>query len=349
MTAGGRRNATITQVALKAGVARSTVSRTFSNPERLSAETVARVLAVAQELGYTPNPVAQALSTGRSRNIALIVPDIANPFFPPLIRAAQRKAQEYDYHVFLGDTDEDPKREDDLVGRFAQQVSGLILASSRLSEDRIREHARRRPLVLINQDLPGMLRVLINSGAGVAEAVHHLAGLGHRHIVYVSGPSVSWSNRRRRAAVRQAAKDAGVEVSAVPAHKPTYEAGRAATRQVLATGATAALAFDDVLAQGILAGLAAAGVSVPAEFSVIGCDDVLAATTHPPLTTVSNRCVEAAEIAVSLLMEPLSTHAAHDVRHVLETHLVVRQTTAPPQAGAAASSRRPQRSVKPVA
>jgi len=184
--------------------------------------------------------------------------------------------------------------------------------------------------VLINQDVPEMLRVLINSGAGVGEAVEHLAGLGHRHVVYVGGPASSWANRQRRSALRQAAKSAGIQVSAVPAAKPSHETGRAAVPQILATGATAALAFDDLLAQGILAGLADAGVQVPRQFSVVGCDDVLGATTHPPLTTVSNRCVEVAEIAVSLLMDALGNNGTSDVRHILETHLVLRDTTAPP-------------------
>ncbi|HTV70883.1 MAG TPA: LacI family DNA-binding transcriptional regulator [Rhizobiaceae bacterium] len=330
MTGSGRRRATISQVAEEANVARSTVSRAFTQPERLSDETVKHVLEVANRLGYTPNPVAQALSTGQSKNIALIVPDVANPFFPPLIQAAQRKAEEYDYCVFLGDSDEQPERENQLVERFTHQVAGLILVSSRLSEAQVREHARRRPLVLVNQDFPEMLRVLINSGAGVAQAVEHLAELGHRHIVYLSGPATSWANRQRRTALRQAAKHHGIEVSAVAAHKPTHEAGRGSAHQILATGATAAFAFDDLLAQGLLAGLADAGISVPRQFSVIGCDDVLGATTYPPLTTVSNRCVEVAEIAVSLLMDALRTRAASDVRHVLDTHLVIRGTTAAP-------------------
>lgn len=333
MKGSGRGRATITQVAAEAGVARSTVSRAFSKPERLSPETVARVREVAKRLGYTPNPVAQALSTGRTKNIALIVPDVANPFFPPLIRAAQRKAEEHDYCIFLGDSDEKPEREDQLVERFTHQVAGLILVSSRLSEQRIREHSRRRPVVLINQDVPEMLRVIINSGAGVAEAVRHLAALGHRHIVYVSGPSTSWANRQRRTALRQAAKAHGVQVSAVSAHKSTHEIGRAATAQVLAGGATAAFAFDDLLAQGMLAGLADVGVQVPRQFSVIGCDDVLGATTYPPLTTVSNRCIEAGEIAVSLLIDALRHRAGSDVRHVLDTHLVIRETTGAPGAG----------------
>jgi LacI family transcriptional regulator len=340
VSAGGRRRATISQVAEEAGVARSTVSRAFTRPERLSPDTVERVLAVAERLGYTPNPVAQALSTGQSRNIGLIVPDVANPFFPPLIRAAQRKAEDYDYCIFLGDSDEKPEREDKLVDRFTHQVAGLILVSSRLSEARIREHARRRPLVLINQDVPEMLRVLINSGAGVAQAIRHLAELGHRHVVYVSGPTTSWANRQRRSALRQAARQHGMEVSAVSAHKSTHETGRAAVGAILATGATAAFAFDDLLAQGVLAGLHDAGISVPGQFSVIGCDDVLGATTYPPLTTVSNRCIEVAEIAVTLLMDALKSRASSDVRHVLDTHLVIRETTAPPASAGPRSSRR---------
>jgi LacI family transcriptional regulator len=322
---------TISQVAARAGVARSTVSRAFSRPELLSEETVKHVMEVARLLGYTPNPVARALSTGRHGNIAVIVPDVANPFFPPLIRAAQRRAEEHDYCTFLGDSDEKPDREDKMVTRFASQVEGILLVSSRLPDAKIQAHARRRPIVLINRDVPGMLRVLIDTGAGVRAAVSHLASLGHRHIVYVSGPAVSWSNKHRRVALRRAAKEHDIVVSAVNAYKSTHDVGRNAVGAILATGATAAFAFDDLLAQGVLAGLADRGIQVPRQFSVVGCDDVLGATTHPPLTTVSNRCVEAGEIAVSLLMDSLRNSAIQEVRHVLDTHLVVRETTAPPE------------------
>lgn len=327
---GSRRKATIGQVAREAGVARSTVSRAFSKPERLSEETVRHVLAVAEQLGYKPNPVAQALSTGASKNIALIVPDIANPFFPPLIRAAQRKAEEHGYCIFLGDSGEMPERESELVERFTNQVAGIILVSPRLSKEQIVAYAARHPIVLVNQDIPGMLRVLIDSGVGVEEAVRHLSDLGHEHIVYLSGPASSWANKRRKTVFKQVAKELGLVVSAVSAQKPTHEAGRTSVSQVLSTGATAAFAFDDLLAQGLLAGLADAGIKVPDEFSVIGCDDVLGATTYPPLTTVSNRCVEVAEIAVSLLIGTLKADASSDVRHMLDTHLVIRNTTAVP-------------------
>jgi LacI family transcriptional regulator len=324
----GRKDAiTISQVAAAAGVARSSVSRAFTRPEMLGAETVLRIKAAADKLGYVPNHTARALSTGRHGNVALIVPDVANPFFPPLIRAAQMEADRSDFCVFLGNSDEDPKQEDKLLSRFAGQVEGLVLCSSRLTDDRIRAHAALRPLVLINRDVEGIPRILIDSGTGVSQAVAHLAELGHRKIVYVSGPSTSWSNKQRRAAVRKAASRLGLAVEVIAASVPSYEAGRQVVASVIASGATAAIAFDDLTAQGILAGLADRQIAVPEAFSVVGCDDVLGAATYPSLTTVSNRSTEAGKAALSLLIEMLNSSAIRDVRYVLETHLVIRNTT----------------------
>jgi LacI family transcriptional regulator len=320
---------TIDQVAAAADVNRSTVSRAFTRPEMLSAETVQRVLDAAQRLGYAPNHTARALSTGRHRNVALIVPDVANPYFPPLIRAVQREMDRLDFCLFLGNTDEDPKQEDKLVGRFAGQVAGMILASTRLPEARIRVHAAMRPVVLINRDIAGIPRVLIDSGTGVEEAVMHLGGLGHKVIAYVSGPATSWSNRQRLNAVRRAADKLKIKHVTVAAAVPSFDAGRAAAKQVLRTGATAAIAFDDVTAHGLLAGLADEGIKVPKRFAVVGCDDVLVAVTQPALTTVSNRSTEAGHAAVSLLTDMLQSPAIRDVRYVLETHLVIRDTTRP--------------------
>jgi LacI family transcriptional regulator len=318
---------TISQVAAAAGVARSSVSRAYTRPEMLSAETVRRIFAAADQLGYVPNHTARALSTGRHGNLALIVPDVANPFFPPLIRAAQIEADKFDYCVFLGNSDENPQQEDKLIGRFTGQVEGFVLASSRLSDEQILFHAARRPMVLINRDVEGIPRVLIDSGTGVAEAVEHLASLGHRRIVYVGGPHGSWSNKQRRSAVRRAARELGLEVVVISNEFAAFEAGRKITAQVLATGATAAIAFDDLTAQGMLAELADRGVKVPSAFAVVGCDDVLGAATYPPLTTVSNRSVEAGKAALSLLIDMLQTSAIRDVRYVLKTSLVIRKTT----------------------
>ncbi|MCR4264555.1 LacI family DNA-binding transcriptional regulator [Nitratireductor sp. ZSWI3] len=327
MAAERRGGVTISQVAEAAGVARSSVSRAYTRPHMLSPETVERIKMAAERLGYVPNHTARALSTGRHGNVALIVPDVANPFFPPMIRAAQVEADRSDFCVFLGNSDEDPEKEDKLLGRFAGQVEGIILASPRLSDERIVAHAALRPLVLINRNVEGIPRVLIDSGTGIGEATAHLAELGHRNIVYVSGPSTSWSNKQRRAAVRKAAGERGLDLSFVSASVPSFEAGLQAVDAILAKGASAAIAFDDVTAQGILAGLAARGIGVPKDFSVVGCDDALGPLTVPALTTVSSRSVEAGKLAVSLLMEMLQSQALRDASYVLETHLIVRGTT----------------------
>jgi LacI family transcriptional regulator len=319
---------TISQVAEAAGVSRATVSRAFTRPDMLSAKTVRRVIAIAKKIGYVPNHTARALSTGRNSNFALVVPDVANPFFPPLIRAAQLEAEKLDFCVFLGNSDENPAQEEKLVSRFSTQVEGFILASSRLSDERIRFQATRRPLVLVNRDVKGIPRVLMDSGAGVGEAVDHLAALGHKRIAYISGPKSSWSNAQRRAAVQRRAKIHALQVLNLPAQIASFQTGYASAAAILDHGATAAVAFDDLMAQGALAGLAARGISVPRDFSIVGCDDVLGAMTHPPLSSVSNACAEAGRVAVSLLMEMLRSRVVRDVRCVLSTSLVIRNTTA---------------------
>jgi DNA-binding LacI/PurR family transcriptional regulator len=321
---------TITEVASAAGVSRATVSRTFSRPELLTLETTERVRAAAARLGYAPNQVARALSTGRSGNIALIVPDIANPFFPPLIRAAQARADDAGYAVFLGDSDEKPEREDILLTKIAAQVDGIILASPRLDEQRVRAHAARRTLVLINRDIKGLPRILMDVGSGITQAMTHLADLGHRHIAYVGGPPASWANQKRHSAAGEAAERLGLTVIAIAAADPTYRGGQMAATELLKTNVTAILAFDDLVAQGIMAGLADEGLQVPRDMSVVGFDDVLAATAYPPLTTVAAHCAEVGARAVDLLVEILQSGRSQAERIVIPTELVIRATTARP-------------------
>lgn len=321
---------TMADVAKAAGVNKSTVSRAFTQPERLGPETVERITRIAQELGYVPNHTARALSTGRHGNLALLVSDVANPFFPPLIRAAQMEADTADFCVFLGNSDEDARQEDKLIDRFMTQVEGLLLVASRLSAERIQAHAKRRPLALINRDVSGIPRVLIDSTTGVRDAVSHLAELGHKRIAYVSGPQSSWANQQRRNALRVAARKHEIEVEVIGPTVPSYETGRAVVPQLVAANVTAAIAFDDLTAQGIMTGMAERGIEIPRQFSLVGCDDVLGAATYPSLTTVSNRSDEAGHAGVRLLLDIMDGRMAGDTRLVLDTHLVIRQTTAAP-------------------
>jgi LacI family transcriptional regulator len=331
---GRRKLPTIKVVAAAAGVSTSTVSRVFSRPHLLKESTVAHVTDVATRLGYVPHHAARALSTGRLGMVAVVVPDIANPFFPPVIRAAQARASAGGASTVLGDTDEDPAKELDLLVKLQQRTDGVVLVSSRLPEDVVRERGRQGPLVLVNRDVPGVPRVLVDSAPGMREAVDHLAALGHRHLAYVSGPTTSWSDEQRRRAVEERAAALGLAVSVLRAHRPDHEEGRAAAGEVLDAGASAVIAFDDALAQGVLAGLAERGVAVPREVSVVGCDDILAATTYPPLTTVRGRGAEAGRLAVELLLELVEDpDAERDHRRLLPSSLTCRATTAVPPAG----------------
>ncbi|MDQ0394489.1 LacI family DNA-binding transcriptional regulator [Labrys monachus] len=313
-------------------MSRATVSRAFGQPHLLSRDTVELVLGVARRLGYVPNHTARALSTGRAGNIALVVPDITNSFFAALMRGAQAKARDEGYATFLGDSDEMPDVEDMLLTKLAAQVDGFILVSSRLSEESILEHAKRRPFVLINRDVAQLPHLLIDTGPSYAQAVEHLAGLGHRSLAYVAGPTLSWSNRERHAAVEATARRLGIGLVRIETSRPSFEAGQACAGELIAAGVTAALAFDDVMAQGIMAGLAGRGLAVPRDFSLVGCDGVLATTTYPPLTSVETHCFAAGTQAVALLFEVLRGAAPPHAGLRLPTELIIRQTTAPPGA-----------------
>jgi LacI family transcriptional regulator len=318
---------TIGDIAEVSGVSRSTVSRAFSRPELLNPETVSRVRNAAARLGYVANHAARTLSTGKSGNIAIVVPDIANPFFPPLMRRVQTLADKAGYAVFIGDSDEFAEREANLTQRLSPQVEGFILASPRLDEGRIRELNETHPVVLVNRDVEGLACVLIDPRGGMDEAIVHLYRLGHRRVLYLAGPQASWSDQQRRAALLDAAARVGVQAEVLELGRPTADAGRDAVGRILASGATATIAFDDVVAQGVLAGMAVRGVDVPRDISVIGCDDTLASGTNPALTTISAASEAAGEAAVDQLIGMLVAGRNTGARVIIDTHLVVRVTT----------------------
>ncbi len=320
---------TISDVAKAVGVSRATVSRAFSRPQLLSDETVKRVRAAATRLGYVPNLIARALSTGRQGNIAIVVPDISNPFFPPLIRAAQTIADAAGFSVFLANSDEDATREQVLADRLVMQVEGFVMASSRMPDVKLKELALRQPVVLINRDTTALPRVLIDTNGGIDAAVAHLVELQHRCLVYVSGPAASWANQQRRLAMKRASARHKVKIEWIAATHATFSAGKEMAPAVLRLDATAAVTFDDSVAHGLLAGLAEQGITVPRDFSVIGCDDVLGASTHPALTSISTRCVDAGKIAMDMLVSIVRTGIRSDIRCVLDTNLVMRATTGP--------------------
>ncbi|TNY36177.1 LacI family DNA-binding transcriptional regulator [Thermomonospora catenispora] len=314
---------TIRDVAKASGVHVSTVSRTFSAPHLVNAETRSRVLAVAERLGYRPNRAARSLTTGRTGNIGLIVADLADPFFPPLIKAAQAAARRQDYHLFVADTDENPAEEEELILAFSKQVDGIVLCSPRLPNKALEKLAKRVPFVLVNRRIRGLTTVVMDVAQGARAAMAHLMGLGHRRIAVVTGPSGSWTGGEIRKAVTET-PDADTVV--IGPHRPTEEGGSAVAARVAESGVTGVLAYNDLVAIGLIEGLAGLGVSVPGDISVIGFDDSVTGRLYRPrLTTVAMPAGDAGRMAVDLLVQSMSAST------VLETHLVVRESTAPPK------------------
>ncbi|MFF4617368.1 LacI family DNA-binding transcriptional regulator [Nonomuraea jabiensis] len=313
--------ATIKDVARACGVHVSTVSRTFSAPHLVNPATRSRVLAAADDLGYRPNRAARALTTGRTFNMGLIVADIANPFFPPLIKAAQSHARGRDYHVFVADTDEDPRVEEELIRTFTKQVDGVLLCSPRLSNKMIERLAEDVPFVVINRRIRGMPAVLMNVAQGAKLALEHLVGLGHRRIALVSGPIGSWTSNEMQGA---AAEAPGLDLVFFGPNQPTESGGLAVAADVAACGATAVLAYNDLVALGLIEGLSEMGIGVPDQISVIGFDDILPGRLNrPKLTTVAMPAVAAGRMAVDLLLQS----GGEGATVTLDTALIVREST----------------------
>ncbi|MFG6190889.1 LacI family DNA-binding transcriptional regulator [Nonomuraea sp. JJY05] len=313
--------ATIKDVARACGVHVSTVSRTFSAPHLVNPATRSRVLAAADDLGYRPNRAARALTTGRTFNMGLIVADIANPFFPPLIKAAQAQARGRDYHVFVADTDEDPRVEEELIRTFTKQVDGVLLCSPRLSNKMIERLAEDVPFVVVNRRIRGMPAVLMNVAQGAKLALEHLVALGHRRIALVSGPIGSWTSNEMQGA---AAEAPGLDLVFFGPNQPTESGGLAVAADVAACGATAVLAYNDLVALGLIEGLSEMGIGVPDQISVIGFDDILPGRLNrPKLTTVAMPAVAAGRMAVDLLLQS----GGEGATVTLDTTLIVREST----------------------
>ena len=333
---------TIYEVASRAGVSPSTVSRAFTVPDLVRGPTLQRVLEAARELDYHPNKAARALITGKTGNIGVVVPDISNPFFAAMLKGASGRARESGHVLFLADTEEDTALEESLVTAMAKQVDGLVLCSPRLGEDRLRELLEDLPAVLVNRTDRATPSVVMDSADGARQAVEHLVALGHTRLAYLSGPESSWSNAERRADLRVAVEQAGVELVELGPFAPRFASGLQAADLVLADGATAVLAYNDLMALGVLARLAARGVRVPQEVSVVGCDDIaMAEMATPALTTIAMPTETAGRAAIDLLLRRLQSGAPSDLgRRALATQLLVRSSTMPPPGGTHASLRR---------
>jgi LacI family transcriptional regulator len=333
--------ATIVDVAARAGVSTATVSRVLSGSATALPATRDRVLEAARELAYRPSGVARALKRAETRTIGLVVTDIANPFFPQIVRGVEDEAHRLGYGVLLCNAADDPARElatlDLLVER---RVDGVIVASGRATR-RLGERlaALSMPVVLVNADVrvPGLASIGTAQRAGSRLAAEHLLGLGHRRLAFVGAPPGHVAAGPRRAGVVDALRAAGLDpatsLQAVPGDG-RVDGGARAVDQLLGDHRppTGLVAYNDLAAIGALRALRIAGIGVPRRISIVGFDDIEPASwTDPPLTTVRQATSEMGRWAVERIASALRG-AREATRVTLRPELVVRGSTAPPPA-----------------
>ncbi len=321
--------ATIYDVAELAGVSPSTVSRALGKPGRISAATEARIRVAAEQLSFRINPMARALHTGRTHTLALVVADITNPVVFGIVRGAEREASAEGYTLVIAESQESGATEAEVVQRLLPSVDGVILATSRLDDAAIRELSAKKPVVLINRAVDDVAAILPDVEAGVAALLAHLDDLGHRSVAYLSGPDTSWVSVRRWEHLLEHAERRGMALVEVGPNAPTIEGGRRIARRVRAAQVTAVVAFNDLIAIGLMQALAENGVRVPAELSVAGFDDIFGSELIvPALTTVRAQLEQAGQRAARHLLAELATGVAAAESQLLSTELVVRGSTA---------------------
>lgn len=333
---------TIRDVAAAAGVSMSTVSRAFARPGRVNAQTARRIRQIADELGYHAQSVDPVRDSERmTRQIAFVVSDMANPLFASYIKHAQHECLKRGYCLLVIDSEESRSMERRSVELVRSHVDGIVLGSSRLSDASIRKLAETIPLVTINRPMLGVRSVISDVRGGLTKAVDHLLELGHRRIVYVSGPQDSWQEGVRWQTVLALSRARGFLLSHVVAGVPTYNGGYRVAQSVLDTHATAVVTYNDLVAVGLIAAMRAQGVRVPQRISVVGIDDVpVSSLITPKLTTVHMPSVEVSTRAVNELIDGLHhVHRSGDCKPILiDSTLAVRDSTAPVRAAVAGES-----------
>lgn len=331
---------TLRDVAERASVHPSTASRALNTRTRdmVNPVTVKRVRAAAEALGYQPNSLARGLKMNRTLTVGMVIPDLTNPLFPPIVRGIEDRFRASDYTLFLANTDQDPDRERSIIEVMqARHVDGLILATARREHPILEELQRTgMPIVLVNRtaDMPVVSSVTADDHSGVGQALRHLVSLGHRRIAHVAGSPTTSTGVERARAYRFWVESEGLDYDedlVATAVWFTEADGAEACQELLDRGAdfTAILAANDLVALGCYEVLRAAGLEVPSDVSVIGYNDI--SFTHafcPPLTSVRVPLYEIGQKAAELIFENIDDEGAVSTSVRLTPSLVTRASTA---------------------
>jgi LacI family transcriptional regulator len=331
--------ATIHDVAARAGVSPATVSRFLRGQRVRSAEAIQ---AAVDELDYWPSAAAQALKSGRTHTIGVVVPDITNPYFAAVVKGMESVTRSQGYRILLANSDESCEREDELLADMVRRVDGIVLAPAR-EQDQTPMHVRDAgvPLVFVDRDLADGEQfdaVLVNNYDGGQQAAAHLLGLGHTRVAAISGRQESTPGRQRREGFMDTLTAAGVEVP------PAYdligdfreEGGYQTTLSLLSLPEppTAIFTANNLMTLGALKALHDMRVDIPGQVSLIGFDDLdTGPLLRPPLTVIDRPMVEQGVLAMRLLLRRFEEPYVDDTarRIILDTKLIDRASTGPPR------------------
>lgn len=327
----------IKDVAMLAQVSTATVSHVINNTRFVSDETKRRVLGAIERVGYAPNIHARNLASGQTRTLGLIVSDITNPFFPDLVKSVQEKALELGFDVVVLNTNYDSERDAPYVQRLLElRVRGVIILTTEMDLSVIKRLSSQKIMVVfldIGKVGPHTSNIRVNYEQGVHQAVEHLLELGHRQIAFVSGPLHFKSAQIRRQAFLRSMKKYRASLHTEPViYEGDFklESGQRAVKELVAlkNKPTAIIAANDLMAVGAMWELGRAGLRVPKDISVIGCDDIwLARLTDPPLTTVMIPRAEIGTAAVEAVLRSDSANGNSGREIRIATQLLVREST----------------------
>lgn len=329
-----QRTSTIKAVAAKAGVSMSSVSRVMNGNTTVDPEIAERVRAAAADLDYRPSPLARSLVLGRTSTVAVLVPDLGNPTFQSVLRGVSRAASSEGFRVLVADSTERSDDEPVLAADLRSRSDALILCAPRMAEAELSDLiASAAPIVLINREAPGNSApwLAVDYEAGIRQLGRYLWELGHRRVVYLAGNPRSASNEHRARGLRiLAAEHPGLVITTLECGV-SFEHGHAAADAVLASDATAVIAFNDLVATGLLAELRRRGVDVPSHLSIVGFDDTpFARYTSPALTTAASPTGELGSLAWDRVSDLLAGRPPGPDVNLLP-RLEVRDSTAPPR------------------
>lgn len=326
--------ATILDVAKKAGVSKSTVSRVLTNSNQVDPETKQRILTVMKELGYKPSRAAQTLRNNKTKLIAVLVPRISNNYYASLLQGMERVSAEHDYQVILCNTENDPKKELQYLNMLENhQVDGIVLTTFRNTTDTMKKFIAYGPIILVGEYYDGDLfsSVSINHEKAAYQAVEHLISQGHSKIGMINGGKESVIVKDRAKGFRQALAFRHIPVNEEWVLFDSFgiQQGKNYLNELLKLKdfPTAIFAGNDELAVGVIKEAKKHGLHVPNDLAIVGFDDQEISTViDPTLTTVKQPIEQLGEIAATLIIDQLQGKVGLPKRTVLETTLLIRES-----------------------